>query len=454
MNAQTLYDLSPLARMMAVGVALAAVPLVWVWLRKRSGSSTQRLHALTLVTLFLTFDLVLFGAFTRLTDSGLGCPDWPGCYGHASPLGAQADIAVAQSAMPTGPVTRNKAWIEMVHRYLATGVGVLILVLAVASWLAPGRKLAARSASAALNVAPNVASNVTATSPWLATATLVWVCVQGAFGALTVTMKLFPAIVTLHLMGGLLLLALLSVQVVRKNQAQTGTTPVPVSPVVRTLIWATFALLVVQIALGGWVSTNYAVLACNEFPRCQNSWWPVMDFDQGFQIWRKLGFTQQAEHISFAALTAIHFAHRLMAAAVLLSGAALAWVLNGVSGGVSGGMSGGMSGGVNGVSGGVNKTFEGNVHGRAVGLRTPSRWIAGLIGLQLATGLSNVVLDWPLLAALLHTGGAGALVIVMTWVVCASRVRPAGYGLASRQAEGGVAGAMHTRGMNVPRPNR
>ena len=412
MNTQALYDLSPLARMMAFGIVLAAVPLLWVAWRKRNGSGTQRLHALTLVTLFLTFDLVLFGAFTRLSDSGLGCPDWPGCYGHASPMGAQADIAVAQSAMPTGPVTRGKAWIEMVHRYLATGVGVLILVLAVASWLAPGRKLAARSAGAAMNAAPNVASNATATRPWLATGTLAWVCVQGAFGALTVTMKLFPAIVTLHLMGGLVLLALLCMQVVRQNQSQTGTTPVPVSPAVRTLIWATFALLVVQIALGGWVSTNYAVLACNEFPRCQNSWWPEMDFDQGFQIWRRLGFTQQGEHISFAALTAIHYAHRMMAVVVLLGGASLAWVLNSVG-----------------------------------GLRTPSRWIAALIGLQLATGLSNVVLDWPLLAALLHTGGAGALVVVMTWVVCASRVTRASH---SNLSDGADAAAMHTRSMNAP----
>ena len=412
MNPQTLYDLSPLARMMFAGVGLAAVPLVWVALRKRNGSSTRRLHALTLVTLFLTFDLVLFGAFTRLSDSGLGCPDWPGCYGNASPLGAQADIAVAQSAMPTGPVTRGKAWIEMVHRYLATGVGVLILVLAVANWLAPGRKWASRSANAAPNVGPNFVSNVNATSPWLATTTLAWVCVQGAFGALTVTMKLFPAIVTLHLMGGLVLLALLCMQVVRQHQFHTGTTPVPVTPAVRTLVWATFVLLAAQVALGGWVSTNYAVLACNEFPRCQNSWWPEMDFEHGFQIWRRLGFTQQGEHIGFAALTAIHYAHRMMAAVVLLVGATLAWVLNGVA-----------------------------------GMRTPSRWIAVLIGLQLATGLSNVVLDWPLLAALLHTGGAGALVVVMTWVVCASRVSRTGDTV---QSDGADPAAMHTRSMNVP----
>ena len=415
MNSQALYDLSPLARLMFVGVLLAMGPMLWVWLRSRRGSRTPALHALTLVTLFLTFDLVVFGAFTRLSDSGLGCPDWPGCYGNASPLGAQADIALAQSAMPTGPVTRNKAWIEMVHRYLATGVGVLILVLAVASWLAPGRKLA------------NGSANFVSTSPWLATATLVWVCIQGAFGALTVTMKLFPAIVTLHLMGGMALLALLCVQVVRQNQFRAGIAPEPVSPRVRSLIWATFALLIVQIALGGWVSTNYAVLACNEFPRCQNSWWPEMDFAQGFQIWRRLGFTPQGEHIGFAALTAIHYAHRLMALLVLLAGAVLAWVLNGLNSNVHGGVGGGVS-----------------------GMRAPSRWIAALLGLQLATGLSNVVLDWPLLAALMHTGGAGALVVVMTWALCSSRV-----GLSSRAShathnDGGDPAAMHTRSMNAP----
>ncbi len=395
MNSQALYDLSPLARLMFVGVLLAMGPMVWVWLRRRNGAGIPALHALTLITLFLTFDLVVFGAFTRLSDSGLGCPDWPGCYGNASPLGAQSAIAAAQSAMPTGPVTRNKAWIEMVHRYLATGVGVLILVLAVANWLAPGRKLAA--------------------SPWLATVTLVWVCVQGAFGALTVTMKLFPAIVTLHLMGGLVLLALLCVQVARQSRWRTGVRPAPVSPAVRALMWATFALLIVQVALGGWVSTNYAVLACNEFPRCQNSWWPDMNFEQGFQIWRRLGFTQDGEHISFAALTAIHYTHRMMAAVVLLAGAALAWVLNGVD-----------------------------------GMRVPSRCIAALMGLQLATGLSNVVLDWPLLAALMHTGGAGALVVVMTWALCSSRASQTGRTSHATRSDGGDPAAMHTRSMNAP----
>lgn len=370
---QELYDLSPLARMMFVGALLAAGPLAWVWFRNRRATPLRRIQALTLLTLFLTFDLVLFGAFTRLTDSGLGCPDWPGCYGHASPLGANVHIAAAQSAMPTGPVTHGKAWVEMVHRYLATSVGVLILVLAVASWMGwRGRKVHANPIN-----------------PWWPTLTLLWVCMQGAFGALTVTMKLFPAIVTLHLLGGLVLLALLCVPVVRSAQAECGVLPVVIGPGLRGLLGSSFALLVVQIALGGWVSTNYAVLACSDFPMCQNSWWPAMNFQQGFEFWRELGLTAAGESISFAALTAIHYVHRLMAVIVLTLLGVLAWRLN-----------------------------------RVPALRRPSRWLAALVSLQLITGLSNVVLDWPLVAAVLHTGGAGALVVVLAWAVAASRTSP------------------------------
>ena len=135
MPEQVLYDFGPTGRLMLTGVLLALGPLVWVWLRYRHAAPAKRLRVLTLLTLFLTFDLVLFGAFTRLTDSGLGCPDWPGCYGSASPLGAKQEISQAQAAMPTGPVTPAKAWIEMIHRYLATGVGVLIMTLALATWV-------------------------------------------------------------------------------------------------------------------------------------------------------------------------------------------------------------------------------------------------------------------------------------------------------------------------------
>ena len=367
MTNPALYNLTPLAPMLLAGLVLAVVPVAWVAWRHRQGTPVSRVRALTLLTLFLTFDLVLFGAFTRLTDSGLGCPDWPGCYGTASPLGAAASIEAAEATLPSGPVTQRKAWIEMVHRYLATGVGALILLVAVLGW-----------------------NRLRANRGW-ALATLVWVCVQGAFGALTVTMKLFPAIVTLHLLGGLILLALLTVQVVR--QADAPARPVALGGAASALLWLGMSALAVQVALGGWVSTNYAVLACSDFPRCQGSFWPPMDFAQGFEVWRPLGLTgaaapgSDAGHISFAALTAIHFVHRAWALVVLVLLGALAWHLN-----------------------------------RHPALRQSARWLAGFLGLQVATGLANVVLGWPLLAAVLHTGGAAALVVVLTAVVCATRI--------------------------------
>ncbi len=377
----SLYDLSPLARMLSMGLLLAAGPLLWVWLRHRRATAMGRLHALTLVTLFLTFDLVLFGAFTRLTDSGLGCPDWPGCYGHASPLGASASIATAQSAMPTGPVTHGKAWVEMVHRYLATSVGALSLALVIATWLA-GRAGDRRQAP----------------SLWWPALTLAWVCLQGAFGALTVTMKLFPAIVSLHLLGGYGLLALFTVQAVKLGQQQAGHAVALVPAPLRAWIALALAMLLVQAASGAWVSTNYAVLACSSFPQCQGGWWPMMDFAQGFEIWRPLGLTQDGAHISFQALTAIHFTHRLLAGVTVLVLAGLAWRLRSVP-----------------------------------ALREPMRWLAGLLALQLATGLSNVVLDWPLMAAVLHTGGAGALVAVLVWLLAASRAQASVDGAAALQ---------------------
>lgn len=140
MDTSSLYDLTPIAWLLAAGALIALGPLVWVWRRNAGAGPARRLHALTVLTLFLTFDLTLFGAFTRLSDSGLGCPDWPGCYGNASPVGARHEIAMAQAAQPTGPVTHSKAWVEMVHRYLATGVGALITVLAVATWVVRARQ--------------------------------------------------------------------------------------------------------------------------------------------------------------------------------------------------------------------------------------------------------------------------------------------------------------------------
>jgi heme a synthase len=353
MNAEVpLYDLAPIARLMLLGVLIALGPLAWVWMRNKNASIAKRLRTLTLLTVFLTFDLTLFGAFTRLTDSGLGCPDWPGCYGTASPIGAKAQISAEQAAMPTGPVTHQKAWIEMIHRYLASGVGVLILVLAISSWMEPKR---------------------IAVNPWWPTATLVWVCIQGAFGALTVTMKLFPAIVTMHLMGAMILLALLQAQAVKYEQ---GARAFEASSRARFALLAGFALLTLQIALGGWVSTNYAVLACTEFPQCQGAWIPPMDIKQGFELWRELGQRGDGSTIALPALTAIHVVHRTFAFIVFAALGYVAWLLY------------------------------------KLGQKQSAAWIAGLLLWQLITGLSNVVLGWPLLAAVSHTGGAAGLVLV------------------------------------------
>ncbi len=375
MNAggSALYDLAPLWELLFFGALIALVPLGWTAWRHRASGGARRLQALTVLTLFLTFDLVLFGAFTRLTDSGLGCPDWPGCYGQSNPVLANAEISAAQQALPSGPVTHTKAWIEMIHRYLATSVGALIVVLMLTAWWQWRRSRQSGAAAPALH-------------RWWMTATFVWVCLQGAFGALTVTMRLFPAIVTLHLLGGAILLMLLCVQAVRLTLAVDRRAATPVSAPLRAALVVGVTLVLVQLLLGGWVSTNYAVLACTTFPTCQGSWWPPMAFDEGFQIWHELGLLADGSHISFAGLTAIHYVHRLAAYVVLVALAVLAWRLR-----------------------------------REPALRLQARWLAGLLVLQFLTGLSNVVLGWPLVSAILHTGGAAALLVVMVWALAATR---------------------------------
>ena len=351
-----------LLQLAIIGILIALLPLSYVMVR----GSRDKYRKLVWITAFLTLDLIMFGSFTRLTDSGLGCPDWPGCYGHSNPHAAMEPIRAAETALPSGPVTLVKAWIEMIHRYFAMAVGVLIISLMVLAWV---RRRELRQ------------------SPWFPTGVFLLVCVQGAFGMLTVTMKLQPIIVVTHLLLAMALLASL-IWLGSRNDP-----PHVVAREAASLRGAgllAIVLLVIQIFLGGWVSTNYAVLACTTFPTCQGSWWPAMDFAQGFQIWRKLGMLQDGSHISFAALTAIHYVHRLMAYVVLLALGLVAWRFH-----------------------------------RSGVLPMQARWIGGLALLQLVTGLSNVVLDWPLVAAVLHTGGAAALVVVLTWALVSSRAAPA-----------------------------
>jgi len=341
--------------------------------------------------LFLTFDLIMFGAFVRVTDAGLGCPDWPGCYGKASPLGALESIRAEAAARPDGPVTVFKAWIEMLHRYIAAGLGLIVIALAVMATREARRARDADLVEVSHGRAPPVAGARVdpalsrppagrgaalpgSRPPGVALAwfTLAWIVLQGAFGALTVTLKLKPLVVTAHLLGGMILFGLLLAQAVRV----AGHPPVA-REAGRFVPWATLALamLFVQIALGGWVSTNYATLACQDFPTCQGVWWPPMDFAAGFEVWRRLGVTGSGEALPFQALTAIHYAHRLFAFAVFAVVGALAWRIR-----------------------------------RIEGLARPAHALLGVLALQLATGLTNIFLDWPLAAAVLHTGGAAALV--------------------------------------------
>ncbi|MDM4767580.1 COX15/CtaA family protein [Pelomonas sp. SE-A7] len=361
------FDLAPLAKLLLLAALLGGLPLLWLWRRQRGAAVGSRawLQGLTLLTLFLTFDLVVFGAFTRLTDSGLGCPDWPGCYGEAHPFAARAEIQAAQTAMPTGPVTHGKAWIEMTHRYLAGMVGFLILLLCFYGWRAKDEKGLPRP------------------SPWWPTLTLVWVLVQGAFGALTVTMKLFPAIVTLHLLFGLGLLMLLAAQAQIYEPKL-----VALSPALRRGLLAVWLLVLLQVALGGWVSTNYAVLACDDFPSCHSGqWWPATDFAAGFTLWRHLGVDAQGGWLPYEALTAIHLTHRIGALVVTLALLALVWRL------------------------------------AQIGQCRWSRRLGAVLALQVLSGLSNVVLDWPIVAALAHTAGAGLLLTLLTVLMMRGRAK-------------------------------
>lgn len=313
---------------------------------------TSRYRKLVFFTWFLTLDLIMFGAFVRLTDSGLGCPDWPGCYGKVTPIGAAEEISSAYAAMPHGAVSFSKAWIEMIHRYVGAFLGLLIIAIVIMAWR--HRKLLGNS-------------------PRLATFILFAVCVQGAFGAWTVTHLLMPIIVTTHLVLGMTLLALLTWLAAREKQHP----PLHYGEQ-RWLPWVAggVLLLFVQIALGGWVSTNYAALACMDFPTCHGEWLPPMDFQGGFSLIRGLGQLPSGEMISQHALTAIHWTHRNFAFIVFAYLGALALRLR-----------------------------------KDPGLAGPATLMLALLVAQLFTGLTTIFFQWPLLIAVLHNGGAAGLVI-------------------------------------------
>jgi cytochrome c oxidase assembly protein subunit 15 len=324
------------------------------------GSGYRRLIGFAVL---LTLGLIMLGAWVRLTDAGLGCPDWPGCYGKLSPAQAQSHIAqaVAEQGGEHGPVSMGKAWREMVHRYVASFLGLLIVAIAVIAW----RRRRALGQS-----------------PLLPTVLVGVVILQGLFGKWTVTLLLKPAIVTGHLVGGLLTFSLLLWLWLRQLPPVRYVDAEPVAALRAPALLA-LALVCAQIFLGGWVSTNYAALACTDLPTCQGQWWPPVLFEDGFHFLRELGKTGDGENLPMQALTAIHLAHRIGAVAVLL---VVGWV-------------------------GIRAA-------RAAGVGALGAALLLVLALQWALGLSNVWFGLPLPVAVAHNGGAAvllALVLVLNF---------------------------------------
>jgi cytochrome c oxidase assembly protein subunit 15 len=303
--------------------------------------------------LLLTLVLIPLGAFVRLSDAGLGCPDWPGCYGHVTPKHAADFIAAEMSERPDGPVTHAKAWKEMIHRYVAGVLGLLVLAIAVAAW-----KLKTQTRG----------------SPGLPTVLLGLIVFQALLGMWTVTELLKPLIVTSHLLGGMATLALL-VWLWRRERASADAASPAGAPSRSLRLAARVGLVLVaaQIALGGWVSTNYAALACTDFPQCHGEWLPETDFRHGFTLERELGYTAAGELLPLPALTAIHWTHRAGALVVALY---LGWLV---------------------------------VRLWRSGQRAHGQLIGGLLAAQLALGIANVLMSLPLALAVAHNFGAALL---------------------------------------------
>ena len=321
-----------------------------------------RLRTLVVATLIVTIGLLMLGAYVRLTGAGLGCPDWPGCYGKLSPTHAAEEIRAAEAAAPAGPVSLPKAWNEMLHRYVASFVGVMIVAIA---WQ-----------TLSLRRRGNHGSAYPPARLGLPLAIVGLVIVQGLFGKWTVTLLLKPAIVTLHLLGGMALIALLT-WLTARHLGISGGQP-STSHAIRP--WAVLGLLIlgIQIALGGWVSTNYAALACVDVPTCHGAWVPAMDFDQGFHIFRELGMSADGDALSNQALNAIHWAHRAGALATFVVLAVLARA--------------------------------------AMRLRVLRRFgiaVMGLLLVQVTLGIINVVGGLPLYVAVAHNGTAALLLAAL-----------------------------------------
>lgn len=311
---------------------------------------------LALLATVVALMVVLLGAYTRLTHSGLGCPDWPGCYGFISVPSTDAQLAHAELHFPEAPVEAAKGWSEMVHRYCAGTLGCLILLLAVRAW--KQRKRHDQPLKLPLFI-------------------LLVVIIQAAFGMWTVTLKLWPQVVTAHLMGGFATLSLLFLLTLRLS----GWLPALAIPR-RLQRWTTagLVLVIIQIALGGWVSSNYAAVACVDLPTCHGQWWPAADFTNGFHLTQHIGPNYLGGQLDSEARTAIHLAHRLGAVLLTLVLLGLAWQL------------------------------------RKVGMPRLAGLVLLVLAVQISLGLSNVLFGLPLGLAVAHNAGGAALMLTLVVV--------------------------------------
>ena len=334
-------------------IVLAIILAAFLWVAR----DKLRYRRLVAVTIAMTFLLVILGAFVRLSDAGLGCPDWPGCYGNFTPHHSVDSIRAAETLQPGGPVTMAKAWKEMVHRYLAMVVGALIAAISFAAW----RNRRAWDQS-----------------PALASIIALAVVFQAALGAWTVTMLLKPAIVTSHLLGGVAILSLLVWlywrQFARSASAPSWAKGIISSGALRIHGLAALIAILLQIMLGGWVSTNYAALACTDFPLCNGEILPAMDFANAFHIIRPLGMGPDGELLKLEALRAIQWTHRLGAVIVVLIVGSFALSLLKLQSG-----------------------------------RKAAKMLMGLVVLQLSLGVSNVWFSLPIWIAVAHNGMAAIL---------------------------------------------
>ena len=247
------------------------------------------LHRLAVIAAIIAFCVIVLGAYVRLSHAGLGCPDWPGCYGQlAWPIEAQ-EVQDANLGFPERPVESEKAWKEMVHRYLAGALVLLVVAINFLAWRSNDRQSSFRLLAGVL---------------------LALILFQAALGMWTVTLKLWPIVVMGHLLGGLATFSGLLWLAYRSGSIGTFTPGLPLRQL-RPMILAGLAVLVLQLALGGWTSANYSALACPDFPTCQGQWWPEADFGEGFVLWREIGVDYEGGVLDLPARVAIQLAHRL-----------------------------------------------------------------------------------------------------------------------------------------------